>query len=333
MPLNRGFVLASRPQGTATESNFRFFEKEIGDPEPGQVLVRNRWLSLDPYMRARMDDAKSYAASQAIDAVMIGGTAGDVIASRNDNFNVGDKVVTGNGGWQLYHLSDGRNLRKVDESKAPLQAFLGPLGMPGVTAWYGLNKIIAPKRGETVVVSAATGAVGTVVGQLAKAHGAIAVGIAGGSEKCSFAVSELGFDVCVDHRAGDFPKQLKAATPNGIDGLFENVGGQPFRHCSYRLNDFARVAICGLVASYEGAEASALDDLRIVLVKRTTVRGFIISDHIEVWPQALGELVELAASGKLKWRETVAEGIEAAPAAFLGMLKGRNFGKLLVRLE
>jgi NADPH-dependent curcumin reductase len=333
MPLNRGFVLASRPQGPATESNFRIFEKDIDEPGPGQVLVRNRWLSLDPYMRARMDDAKSYAASQPIDAVMIGGTAGEIVATKNDNFNVGDKVVTGNGGWQLYHLSDGRNLRKVDDSKAPLQAFLGPLGMPGVTAWYGLNQIIAPKRGETVVVSAATGAVGTVVGQLAKAQGAIAVGIAGGPDKCRYAISELGFDACVDHRASDFPEQLEAATRNGIDGLFENVGGQPFRYCSHRLNDFARVAVCGLIASYEGAETSSLEDLRVVLVRRVTLQGFIVSDHLELWPQAMADLIELAASGKLKWRETIAEGIEAAPAAFLGMLKGRNFGKQLVRIE
>ncbi len=333
MPINKGFVLASRPQGAAREDNFRFFEKEAPTPGPGQVLVRNLWLSLDPYMRGRMDESKSYAASQQIDEVMVGGAAGEVVASNNEKFKVGDKVVTANGGWQLYHVADGRMLSKVDDSKVPLQAFVGPLGMPGVTAWYGLNKIIAPKAGQTVVVSAATGAVGTVVGQLAKAHGARAVGIAGGPEKCKFAIEALGFDACVDHKAADFAAQLKAATPNGIDGLFENVGGEPFRLCARRLNDFARIAVCGLIASYEGAQTSSLDDLRVLLVKRARIEGFIVSDHMEIWQQAVSELVGLAASGKLKWRETIADGIEKAPAAFLGMLKGQNFGKQLVKLS
>ncbi len=332
MPINKGFVLASRPQGAAREDNFRFFEKEAPQPGAGQVLVRNLWLSLDPYMRGRMDESKSYAASQAIDEVMIGGTAGEVVASNNDRFKVGDKVVSPNGGWQLYSLSDGRALSKVDASKVPLQAFVGPLGMPGVTAWYGLNKIIAPKAGETVVVSAATGAVGTVVGQLAKARGARAVGIAGGPDKCKFAVQELGYDACVDHKATDFADQLKAATPKGIDGLFENVGGEPFRLCARRLNDFARIAVCGLIASYEGAEKSTLEDLRVLLVKRATITGFIVSDHMDIWQQALSELIGLASTGKLKWRETIAEGVESAPSAFLGMLKGKNFGKQLVKL-
>lgn len=333
MPTNKGFVLASRPQGAAKESDFRLFTRDIGEPGEGQVLVRNLWMSLDPYMRGRMDESKSYAANQGIDDVMIAGTAGEVVASKNPRFAVGDKVVSNNGGWQLYSLTDGRDLRVVDASRVPLQAFVGPLGMPGVTAWYGLNHILAPKAGETVVVSAATGAVGTVVGQLAKGRGARAVGIAGGPDKCRFAVEELGFDACVDHRSATFKDDFKAATPKGVDGLFENVGGEPFRLASHRLNDFARVAICGLIASYEGAEKSSLDDLRILLVKRAMIRGFIVSDHIDLWPQAIGELTELAASGKLKWRETIAEGIESAPSAFLGMLKGKNFGKQLVKLH
>ena len=332
MPMNKGFALASRPQGEATVQNFKLVESATAEPAEGQVLVRNLWLSLDPYMRGRMDESKSYAASQQIGDVMIGGTAGEVVASKNKNFAVGDKVVA-SGGWQLYVMSDGRDLRKVDVSKVPLQAFVGPLGMPGVTAWYGLNKIIAPKAGQTVVVSAATGAVGTVVGQLAKAHGARAVGIAGGAEKCAYAVKELGFDACVDHKAADFKAQLKEATPDGIHGLFENVGGQPFTLCSHRLADFARVAICGLIASYEGAETSSLDDLRILLVKRATITGFIVSDHLDIWQEALTELIGLASSGKLKWRETIAEGLESAPQAFLGMLKGKNFGKQLVKLS
>ena len=333
MPTNKGFVLAARPQGEAKESDFRFFTKETSEPAEGQVLVKNLWMSLDPYMRGRMDESKSYATSQKLDDVMIAGTAGEVVASKNKEFAVGDHVVSNNGGWQLYSLTDGKDLRKVDPSKVPLQAFVGTLGMPGVTAWYGVNHIIAPKSGETLVVSAATGAVGTVVGQLAKAKGARAVGIAGGKEKCDYAVQELGFDACVDHKSASFKEDLAAATPTGVDGLFENVGGQPFRLVSHRLNDFARVAICGLIASYEGAEKSSLDDLRILLVKRAMIRGFIVSDHLNLWPQAITELTQMAASGKLKWRETIAEGVEKAPSAFLGMLKGKNFGKQLVKLH
>ena len=265
MPLNKGFLLASRPQGVATESNFRFFERDIGEPGPGKVLVRNLWLSLDPYMRGRMDESRSYAASQALDEPMIGGTAGEVVASNSPDFKAGDKVVSNNGGWQLYAIQNPAMLRKVDDSKVPLQAFVGPLGMPGVTAWVGVNRFIQPKAGETVVCSAATGAVGTVVGQIAKAKGARTVGIAGGPEKCRFAVEELGYDLCVDHKAADFAQQLAAATPNGVDGLFENVGGQPFALTIARMNDFGRIAICGLIASYEGAETTSLSDMRLVL--------------------------------------------------------------------
>jgi NADPH-dependent curcumin reductase len=332
MPLNRGFVLASRPQGVATEGNFRFFERETGELGPGQVLVRNLWLSLDPYMRGRMDESKSYATSQALDEVMIGATAGEVAVSNNSNFRAGDKVVSPNGGWQLYSLTDGKLLNKVDDSKVPLEAFMGPLGMPGVTAWVGVNRIIQPKGGETVLCSAATGAVGTVVGQLAKMKGARAVAIAGGPEKCKFAVEELGYDACVDHKAPDFAEQLRIATPKGIDGLFENVGGLPFQLASVRMNDFGRIAVCGLIASYEGAERSALEDMRLVLVRRLLIRGFIVADFHADRPTAMAELIDLVASGKLKWRASIAEGIEGAPSAFLGLLKGKNFGKQLVKL-
>jgi NADPH-dependent curcumin reductase CurA len=332
MPRNKGFLLASRPQGAATESNFRLFERDIGDPGPGEVLVRNHWLSLDPYMRGRMDETKSYAASQALNEPMIGGTAGEVVASNSPQFNAGDKVVCANGGWQLYTMQKPAMLRKVDDAKVPLQAFVGPLGMPGVTAWVGINRIIQPKAGETVVCPAATGAVGTVVGQIAKAKGARAIGIAGGPEKCAFAVEELGYDLCVDHKAGDFAQQFAAATPDGVDGLFENVGGQPFALAMARMNDFGRIAICGLIASYDGAQKTSLGDIRIMLTRRLTMRGFIVSDFLPDWPAALAELVGLASTGKLKWRETVAQGIESAPSAFLGMLKGKNFGKQLVKL-
>jgi hypothetical protein len=331
MTVNRGFVLARRPRGEAAASDFRLFEAPAPEPGPGQVLVRHRYLSLDPYMRGRMDESRSYAPSQPLDAVMIGATVGDVVASRHPGFAVGD-VVVGQGGWQLFGLSDGADLYKVPASGQPMQAFLGALGMPGVTAWHGVNAILRPRPGETLLVSAATGAVGTVVGQIAKAAGARVVGVAGGAEKCAYAVEALGFDACVDHRGGDFADALAAAAPAGVDCLFENVGGRSFAAAATLLNDFARVAICGLIASYEGGEPSRLDNLRLVLVRRLTIQGFIVMDHMEEWPRAIAELAALADSGRLVWRESVAEGIESAPRAFLGMLKGRNFGKQLVKL-
>ena len=331
---NKAIILATRPEpnGKAGLDNFLIVSSPVAEPGPGQVLVRHEYLSLDPYMRGRMNESKSYAACQALGEPMVGGTVGEVAASKNPAFAIGDKVV-GMGGWQLYGLSDGAMLRKIAPNKdIPIQAWLGPLGMPGVTAWYGVNRIIAPKPGETLVVSAATGAVGSIVGQLAKAAGARAVGIAGGPEKCAYAVEVLGFDDCIDHRAPDFAARLKAALPNGIDGLFENVGGKCFDACLRRLNDFARVAVCGLIASYEGAEVSSVPDLRLLLIRRAKIEGFIILDHLPLWPQALAELGAMIAAGKLHWRESVADGLEAAPKAFLGMLEGKNFGKQLVRL-
>lgn len=331
MQVNRGYVLASRPQGEANATNFRQFEAPVPTPGPGQVLVRHHYLSLDPYMRGRMDETRSYAASQKLGEVMVGGTVGEVIASENPRFKLGDRVV-GQGGWQLFGLGDGSDLHKIPSADLPMEAFLGPLGMPGVTAWHGVNKILDPQPGQTLVVSAATGAVGTVVGQLAKARGARVVGIAGGREKCAYAVDELGFDACVDHRAAKFEDEFGAATPNGVDRLFENVGGAPFHAASRRLNDFGRVAICGLIASYDGRTPSRLDDLRLVLVRRILIQGFIVMDHMPEWPQAITELAGLAARGDLKWRQSVAQGIETAPAAFFSMLNGGNFGKQLVKL-
>jgi NADPH-dependent curcumin reductase CurA len=334
MPLNKAIVLASRPRagGKAGLDNFAVVESKLADPGPGQVLVRHEFLSLDPYMRGRMEDTRSYAASQEIGQPMVGGTVGEVIASNNPRFAIGDKVV-GMGGWQAFSLDDGAMLRKIEAPGVPIQAWLGALGMPGVTAWFGVNRIIAPNPGETLVVSAATGAVGSVVGQLARAAGARAVGIAGGAAKCAYAVEELGFDACVDHGSAQFEDELKAAVPNGIDGLFENVGGRCFAACLRRLNDFSRIALCGTIASYQGKETTSLPDLRLVLVRRIKLQGFIVSDHLDVWPQALAELAGLYASGKLKWRETISEGLESAPAAFLAMLEGGNFGKQLVRLR
>jgi NADPH-dependent curcumin reductase len=330
MSINKQIVLDSRPTDKVSPANFRFVEAPVPTPGAGEVLVRHHYLSLDPYMRGRLSDAKSYAKPQDLGATMGGGTVGEVVASNNPRFKAGDFVV-GAGGWQLYALSDGRDMRVVNAKAIPLQAYLGPVGMPGVTAWYGLNKIIAPKSGETVVVSAATGAVGSVVGQLAKIVGARTVGIAGGPDKCAYATSELGYDVCVDHKAPNFADALKAALPNGVDGLFENVGGEPFAQCLRRLNDFARLAICGLIASYEGP-LTTLPDMRIFLVRRIKVEGFIVSDHLPLWPQALEELAGHVAGGRLHWRETVRDGLESTPQALVDLLHGGNFGKMLVRL-
>src|SRR5271166_367336 len=331
MTANLQVLLDHRPTDKVAPSNFRIVETPTPAPGPGEVLVHHRFLSLDPYMRGRLSDAKSYAAPQEVGAVMEGGTVGIVEASNNPRFKPGDAVV-GRGGWQRYSLSDGRGLNVVDAKSIPIQAYLGPVGMPGVTAWYGLNRIIAPRSGETVLVSAATGAVGSVVGQLARLAGARPVGIAGGEEKCAYAVSELGYAACIDHKSPRFADELKAALPNGVDGLFENVGGEPFQQALRRLNDFARIAICGLIASYEGAP-TALPDMRIFLVRRIKMEGFIVSDHMDLWPQAIGELIGHIAAKRLTWRETIREGLENAPQALVDLLHGENFGKMLIRVN
>ncbi|WP_375140208.1 NADP-dependent oxidoreductase [Azohydromonas aeria] len=335
--MNRQILLASRPQAAASTDNFRLVETPLPPLQDGQVLVHHHWLSLDPYMRGRMSDAKSYAAAQPLGEVMLGGTAGEVVESRHPKFAPGDKVV-GMGGWQLYQVADPSRpgaLRRVDDRRVPLQAYLGVVGMPGVTAWYGLNRILDPQPGQTVVVSAASGAVGGVVGQLAKRRGARAVGIAGGSEKCRFVVEELGFDACVDHRAhadlASLAAALREACPQGIDGNFENVGGRILDAVMLNANAFSRVALCGLIAGY-GGEDIPMANPRLILTNRMRIEGFIVSEHPAVWPQALQELAELVGGGELKYRESVAQGLEAAPDAFLGMLQGRNFGKQLVRL-
>ena len=335
--MNRQVLLASRPKGEATTANFRLVEAPLPALAEGQVLVRHHYLSLDPYMRGRMDDAKSYAAAQPLDTVMIGGTVGVVAESKHRSFQAGDSVV-GMGGWQEYSVVDAAQpgaLRKVDTSRIALSAYLGAVCMPGVTAWYGLMKICAPKAGETVVVTAASGAVGSAVGQLAKARGCRAVGIAGGPDKCRYVVEELGFDACVDYKAHADPKAfyaaLKAATPDGIDGHFENVGGTILDAVLSRMNAFGRIALCGMISGYDG-QPIPLTHPQLILKSRLLVQGFIVSEHMEVWPEALKELGTLVASGKLKYRESVAEGIASAPEAFLGLLKGRNFGKQLVKL-
>ena len=328
--INRQILLVSRPQGAASVDNFKLVETPLEPLAEGQVRVRNHFLSLDPYMRSRMDDSKSYAASQPLNEVMIGGTVGEVVESKNPKFAVGDKVV-GSYGWQEFGTSDGKGLRKVDDTHIPLSTYLGPVGMPGVTAWLGLNKIIAPKAGETVVVSAASGAVGSVVGQLAKAAGCRAVGIAGGADKCRYVTETLGFDACVDYKAGNLHDDLKAALPNGADGYFENVGGEILDAVLSRMNAFGRIALCGMIASYDGSPMP-LKKPALLLTQRLKVQGFIVSESPEVWPEALTQLGGLVAQKKLQYRETIAQGLENAPEAFLGLLKGKNFGKQLVKL-
>lgn len=337
MPRNQQILLDNRPEGEAAVSNFKLVETETPALQEGQVLVRHHYLSLDPYMRGRMNDGKSYAAPQPLGEVMLGGTVGEVVESRHAKFQPGDKVV-GMGGWQLYSVVDGNApgmLRKVDTTHVPLSYYLGAVGMPGVTAWYGLVKIINPKPGETVVVSAATGAVGSAFGALAKARGCRVVGIAGGPEKCAYAVNELGFDACIDYRAHSelkaMSQALKQACPNGIDGYFENVGGYLLDAVLLRANAFARVALCGMIAGYDGAPLP-LQNPALILINRVKIEGFIVSEHMEVWPQALQELATLVAQGQLRPRESIAQGLENAPEAFLGMLKGKNFGKQLVQL-
>lgn len=299
--------------------------------------MKIHYLSLDPYMRGRMNEGKSYAQPQPLGEVMIGGTAGEVIASRNPNFAVGDRVV-GMGGWQQYQLVDAHQrgvLQKVDTTHVPLSAHLGPVGMPGATAWVGLHTIVEPKAGETIVVSAASGAVGGVVGQLAKAPGCRAVGIAGGPEKCAYVTGELGFDACIDYKAHRDLKSLSAALkeacPGGIDGYFENVGGVILDAVMLRMNAFGRIAMCGMISGYDG-QPIPMANPALILVSRLKVQGLIVSERMDLWPAALKELGTMVATGKLKYRETIAQGLENAPEAFLGLLKGRNFGKQLVKL-
>jgi NADPH-dependent curcumin reductase CurA len=335
--INKQWHLVSRPSGEPTPDNFKLMEAPVPELQDGQLLVRNHFMSLDPYMRGRMNDGKSYADPQPLNAVMQGGTAGEVVASKNDAFKAGDKVV-GFGGWQQYVVvgeAQRGMLRKVDTTHVPLSAYLGCVGMPGVTAWYGLMKIIAPKAGETIVVSAASGAVGSVVGQLAKGLGCRVVGLAGGPDKCKAVTDELGFDACIDYKQHPDLKSLSAAMkdacPKGIDGYFENVGGIILDAVLMRANAFSRIAMCGMISGYNG-QPIPLQYPQLILTNRMTVQGFIVSEHMEHWPQALKELGTGVATGKLKYRETVSQGIETAPEAFIGLLKGRNFGKQLVKL-
>ena len=335
MPKAKRIVLASRPVGEPKPSDFRIEEIPVPAPGPGQVLLRTIWLSLDPYMRGRISDAASYAQPVPIGGVIEAGTVCEVIASNNPAFAKGD-IVLARAGWQTHALSDGKGLAKIDPKLAPISTAVGVLGMPGMTAYTGLLDIGRPQPGETVVVAAASGAVGSAVGQIARIKGARAVGIAGRKDKCEFVKNELGFDHCVDHRDPDLAARLKDACPKGIDVYFENVGGAVFDAVFPLLNPFARVPVCGLIAHYNDTEAKppkwAASLMRAILTKRLTFRGFIVSDFAARHADFLRDMSQWVREGKVKYREFVTEGLDTAPAAFMGLLKGANFGKQLVRV-
>ena len=326
---NRRVLLASRPSGWVSEADFRIEEAPLPEPAQGEVLVRNLWLSLDPYMRGRMSDAKSYVKGVELGEVMVGQTAGEVVESRHSTLRVGDKVLT-QLGWQLYGTT--KEAMRVDERRAPLSAYLGVLGMPGMTAYFGLKEIGQPKAGETVVVSAASGAVGSVVGQLARLWGCRAVGIAGGPAKCEYVRKELGFDACVDYKAGDLGAALKDACPKGVDVYFDNVGGEIFDTLLARMNLHARVVVCGLISEYNATQPYAIRNWRAVLVNRIRLQGMIVFDWKERYGEALGALAGYFGQGRLKYRESVVEGLENAPRGLIALLRGENFGKQLVKL-
>ena len=333
--MNRRVVLAARPHGEPTPAHFRLEESRVPVPKAGEVLLRTRWLSLDPYMRGRMSAAKSYAAPVAIGEAMTGGTVSEVVESDNPDFAVGE-LVSAFGGWQDYSVSDGRGLQRIPPGVPPTTA-LGILGMPGMTAYTGLLTIGRPKAGETVVVAAAAGPVGSLVGQIAKLKGARAVGIAGGLEKCRYLTEELGFDAGIDHRGDDLPQALAAACPEGIDVYFENVGGAVFEAVLPLLNDFARMPVCGLVSAYNATELPPGPDrspglMRAILTKRLHLQGFIVWDFADQAEAFLRDVGGWLREGRVKHREDVVEGLEKAPEAFIGLLKGRNFGKLVVHV-
>src|SRR5499427_3489725 len=328
-------ILASRPVGEPKASDFRIEDCPIPTPGSGQVLLRSIWLSLDPYMRGRMSDAPTYAAPVPVGGVMEAGTVCEVIASNNAAFAKGD-IVLARAGWQTHALSDGRGLIKIDPKLAPISTAVGVLGMPGMTAYVGLLEIGKPEGGETVVVAAASGAVGSAVGQIARIKGARAIGIAGGKDKCDYVKNELGFDACLDHRDPDLAAKLKDACPKGVDIYFENVGGAVFEAVFPLLNAFARVPVCGLIAHYNDTEATAPkwapSLMRAVLTKRLTIRGFIVSDFAARHGDFLRDMSSWVREGRVKYKEFVTDGLENAPAAFMGLLKGANFGKQLVRV-
>jgi NADPH-dependent curcumin reductase CurA len=329
--VNRQVVLRSRPSGAPTPDNFGLVETPLAAPGDQEVLCRTIYLSLDPYMRGRMREGRSYAAPVELGQAMVGGTVSEVLESRHPGFAPGD-LVLGYTGWQSHAVAPGQTLRKLDPSQAPISTALGVLGMPGMTAYVGLLDIGRPRPGETVVVSAASGAVGAVVGQLARIKGCRAVGIAGSRAKCDYVVKELGFDACIDYRAQDVLAGLKAACPAGIDVYFENVGGAILAAVLQLINREARIPLCGLIAQYNAAEPPPGPNLGPILFNRALVKGFIVSDHLDRLDAFLTDCGQWLREGKLRYREDIVEGLERAPEAFIGLLQGRNFGKLLVKV-
>lgn len=330
MTMNQQIILAQRPEGWVTPEHFKLIEAPLPEAGDGEILVRNHWLSLDPYMRSRISAAKSYAQGVEPGQLMVGATVGEVVASRSDRFKLGDMVLAATG-WQLYAALPAKQALKIEGNDVPVTAYLGVIGMPGITAWTGLMTICQPKAGETVVVDAASGAVGSVVGQLAKAEGCRVVGIAGGQHKCDYVVNELGFDACVDHTSASFDQDLSQALPAGIDCLFENVGGAIFETLLTHMNAFSRIALCGMVSEFN-RPAHAHHTIRSILINRIKIQGFIVSDHMQTWPAIRQELRQRVANGSLRYRETIAHGLAQAPAALVGLLQGKNFGKQLVKL-
>lgn len=329
---NQQVVLKRRPTGSPTKDDFEIADGPIPVQAEGEALVRGIYLSLDPYMRGRISSARSYVKPVDVGAVIEGRVVGQVVGSRDPAFCEGDFVLGGYG-WQLYSAVPAKGLVKLDPAEAPLSTALGVLGMPGLTAYVGLSEIGRPQRGETVVVSAASGAVGAVVGQLGKRAGAHIVGIAGGADKCRFVEAELGFGTCIDHRSADLGVALDRACPNGIDVYWENVGGA-VQHAVYpRLNDFGRMVMCGMVAEYNDVEPRLGPNLMAAVRKRLKIQGFIVSDQRQRFPEYRAMAAPLVRSGELKHREDIVEGLDRAPEAFIGLLQGRNFGKLLVKLS
>jgi NADPH-dependent curcumin reductase len=323
---NQRIVLASRPEGWVTPENFRLEKGAVPSPKDGEVLVKNLWLSLDPYMRGRMSESKSYVKGVDIGEVMVGQTVGEVVESKNGKLSKGDHVLT-QLGWQLFGTTS--EAQKIDDKRAPLSYYLGVLGMPGLTAYFGLKELGQPKPGETVVVSAASGAVGSVVGQLAKLWGCRAVGIAGGREKCDYVTRELGFDACLDYKAGSLRDELRGTK---IDVYFDNVGGEILDLALARMNLFGRVVVCGTISDYNATDPYRVKNWRAILVNRLKVQGMIVFDWKDRYGEALKALGGYLAAGKLKTRESVVEGLANAPQGFISLLKGGNFGKQLVKL-
>jgi hypothetical protein len=330
--INRQILLRRRPVGKPVTDDFEIVDGPIPPVNDGDVLRRTIYLSLDPYMRGRMSDGPSYAPPVGLGQVMVGRTVAEVVESKDPGFARGD-FVAANDGWQSYGVSSGQTLQKIDPARAPISTALGVLGMPGLTAYVGLLDIGQPKPGETVVVSAASGAVGAVVGQIARIKGCRAVGIAGSSEKCDYVVRELGFDACVSHRSGDLTRELAAACPQGIDVYFDNVGGNVLKAVFRLINQNARIPLCGLIADYNAVEPPPGPNLRPLLVKRALIKGFIIFDHYDRLPAFLKDASTGLEEGTLKYKEDIVEGLDQAPAALLRLFDGLNFGKLLVRVS